>query len=128
MQYTHAVVRPQFRRAYFPREYAPDDSDGYNYAAPPRALRWGEGIYGTYDMAGNVAEWVQDYYSEDGYKRLPAVNPVREVPDDSALGARIVRGGSWAEPKFFSRTYYRLPAAPQDRSSWIGFRCAKRVD
>ena len=130
MQYTHASVAlaQQQHPIAFPREYAPDDSDGHKYAAAPGAMRWSDGPYGAFDMAGNVAEWVYDYYHSDGYDGLAAVNPVREVPDPSAVGARTIRGGSWAEPRFYGRTYYRLPAAPDNRSPSIGFRCARSLD
>ena len=128
MQHTHALFRPQLQNLQFIREYAPDDSDGHSYAARPGELRWSEGPYGAYDMSGNVAEWIQDFYSSEGYKGLATVNPIRHIPDPTALGARVIRGGSWAEPKFFGRTYHRLPAVPEMRSPWLGFRCARDLD
>jgi formylglycine-generating enzyme required for sulfatase activity len=115
-------------------DYRPDDRDGYLYAAPPGSLRWGRSPYGLYDMAGNVSEWVADYWSDDGYAGLPAIDPRRDVPPPGGAGHRVVRGGSWAEPKFFSRTYVRnlpLPSAgpprAHERSPSRGFRCARDV-
>lgn len=109
-------------------EFAPDDGDGYSYAAPPGALRWSGGPYGTYDMAGNVAEWVYDYFSFEGYKGLSRDNPVRRVPDGRFATIRAMRGGSWAEPRFFGRTYHRHAGLASERSPWVGFRCAATLE
>jgi formylglycine-generating enzyme required for sulfatase activity len=105
-------------------DLAPDDDDGALYAAPPGALRWSEGVYGTYDMAGNVAEWVSDYFSPGGYGDLPLDAPERKVP----IGAdhrRVIRGGSWLDLALAGRTYARSAAAPGTRSPLIGIRCAR---
>lgn len=127
MLFTHAYPSPRFQKTFFTPEYAPDDSDGYTYAAAPGAMRWSEGTYGTYDMAGNVAEWVHDYYSPDGYRGLSTINPVRDARDETMLDARVVRGGSWAEPKFFGLTHVRMPSETEVRSPWLGFRCARSM-
>lgn len=111
-----------------PAEFVPDDGDGHAYLARPGALRWGESPYGAHDMAGNAAEWVQDYYSLDGYDDLPYFAPVRDVPGEQSHGLRVVRGGSWIEPSFFGRTYYRRAAEPDRRTAYIGFRCARDID
>jgi sulfatase modifying factor 1 len=42
-------------------------------------------------MAGNAAEWVEDYYGRDYYKVSPNKNP--QGPDSGEKG--IERGGSW---------------------------------
>ncbi|WP_428265776.1 formylglycine-generating enzyme family protein [Haliangium sp.] len=104
--------------------FAPDDSDGYLYPSPPGAMRWGDSPYGAADMAGNVSEWVADYYWLEGYENLPAFNPVRLHPHERG-DARVIRGGSWLRPRFFGRTYYREGAEPNIRLSYVGFRCAR---
>jgi eukaryotic-like serine/threonine-protein kinase len=65
----------------------------------------GLGQYGTYDMAGNVREWIE--------------NPV-----DRDL--RFILGGSWRSPNYL----YTSPEAlsPYDRSDTNGFRCVKNLD
>jgi formylglycine-generating enzyme required for sulfatase activity len=112
-------------------DFRPDDADGQAHVVAPGTMRWSEGPYGTYDMAGNVSEWTADYFSRDGRTDLSPINPVREVPsarDDS----RVARGGSWAEPRFFGMTWLPDPMAmyigvnrSDYRSPTRGFRCAR---
>ena len=47
--------------------------------------------YGLYDMAGNLAEWVHDWYDENYYANSPYKNP----QGPAAGTVRVVRGGSW---------------------------------
>ena len=119
--------------------YVPDDSDGYKYAAGPGDVIWGESPFGVYDMAGNVSEWVADYYwageiwrprpradtkpLKGGYDDLPDIDPHRQAPRDERH--RVVRGGSWVEPKLYARTYRRDHDDPNVRSIARGFRCAR---
>ena len=105
-------------------ELAPDDGDGAAYPVPPGTLRWSEGRYGTYDMAGNAAEWVADYYSPTGYADLPRDAPVRRIPVDRD-NRRVVRGGSWLDLRLSGRAYARSAHNPTVRSPLIGFRCAR---
>lgn len=111
-----------------PLMFAPDDSDGHAYLTAPGTLRWGESPYGAHDMSGNASEWVQDYLGPEGYDDLPGFNPVRTRPHEHSYGMRVVRGGSWMEPAFFGRTYYRRWAPAGTRSERIGFRCARSLD
>jgi formylglycine-generating enzyme required for sulfatase activity len=126
MLYTHGIL-PRTHQARLAVEFVPDDSDGHLYAARPGAMRWSDGIYGAYDLAGNVAEWVQDYYSFEGYEDLPLFNPVRDRPDRRGTALRAMRGGSWAEPRFYGRTYHRHAGLARERSPWVGFRCARSL-
>ncbi len=127
-----ALLRLRARAATPPRsqarwpEYMPDGSDGYVASAPPGSLPWGEGPHGTFDMAGNVREWVLDYYAPR-LDDLPDVAPVRAAPM-LRQADRVIRGGSWNLPLFASRTYFRDYAAAQTRSPDLGFRCAQTVN
>ena len=84
----------------------------------------GVSIYGVYDLAGNMAEWVSDWYSERYYQALAgqgtAVNPVGPVTGLQ----KVLRGGSWNSVPFFSRAVHRQSWDPSEGQRWIGFRCA----
>jgi len=116
--------RPGFRRFDADFELAPDESDGAAYAVPPGTLRWSEGRYGTFDMAGNASEWVADYFSHSGYRDLPLDSPERKVPD-GADHRRVVRGGSWLDLVLAGHPYARSASKPSARSPLVGFRCAR---
>jgi len=80
----------------------------------------GASPYGVLDMAGNVAEWVADWYG-DGYY---AVSPYKNPPGPKSGEFRMLRGGSWFNPMHALRTTFRLWNYPNLRSETIGFRCA----
>jgi formylglycine-generating enzyme required for sulfatase activity len=79
----------------------------------------GRSPYGAEDMAGNVNEWVADWYSES----FPA-GAARDPKGPANGSARVIRGGDrfdTAERITVTRRYH---AAPETRSEGIGFRCA----
>ncbi|HIB55240.1 MAG TPA: hypothetical protein EYO39_10705 [Nitrospirales bacterium] len=95
--------------------------DGYQYTALPGQFKSGRSPYGIYDMAGNGAEWVEDWYDEKAYEAAPIQNP--SGPENG--NHRVVRGGSWAETAVNVRTAKRFAARQGRADSIIGFRCAK---
>jgi formylglycine-generating enzyme required for sulfatase activity len=85
----------------------------------------GASPYGVLDMAGNVSEWVADWFSLEYYSNPPSLNPMG--PDSGEY--RVWRGGSWANTSTDRlRTYSRTGNLPTDSSSGIGFRCARDTD
>jgi len=75
---------------------------------------------GAQDMAGNVEEWVHDWYGDDYYATSPGSNP--QGPDSG--DEKVLRGGSWTSVDDFLRSAYRDNNDPNYRSRNIGFRCA----
>ncbi|MDR3575748.1 MAG: SUMF1/EgtB/PvdO family nonheme iron enzyme [Anaerolineaceae bacterium] len=78
----------------------------------------GASPYGALDMAGNVWEWVQDWYSETYYQDSPTNNPTGPL----SAPYRGLRGGSWISDFIFIEE--RAGAAPQGWFNTVGFRCA----
>lgn len=78
---------------------------------------------GLYDMAGNAAEWVFDWYDPGYYSQFSlegANNPSGPVGGTE----RSVRGGSWDSVPLFARSVHRQSHEPRDGDPWLGFRCA----
>jgi formylglycine-generating enzyme required for sulfatase activity len=95
----------------------------------------GASPFGVLDMAGNVAEWVNDLYSSN-YANATALNP--GGPLESATLSRVVRGGSLGDAEINIRVAKRssVPGSnvsattgavisPGESSPRIGFRCAE---
>lgn len=82
----------------------------------------GKSAYGVYGMAGNVYEWVADWYDSAYYESSPRINPL-----GPAIGRyRVMRGGSWSNPIDILRSTNRSWSLPLVSSSTAGFRCVLR--
>ena len=75
--------------------------------------------FGLYDMLGNVAEWVADRYDPGAY--------ANGTSSATATG-RVVRGGSWTSSPDSVRLSNRSWTDPENRTPFIGFRCARDAE
>ena len=76
---------------------------------------------GLFDMLGNVAEWVQDWYGRDYYGESPALDP--KGPDTGSY--RVYRGGCWFDPAKNCRSAYRAFDFPANKVYNVGFRVVR---
>jgi len=83
----------------------------------------GKSFYGAYDMAGNVWEWVNDWYGDTYYQRSPSSNPLG--PDVGQY--RVMRGGSWYDNSYIVRSAIRYWFDPAISDDISGFRCARSL-
>jgi len=84
------------------------------------AYQTGASQYGALDMAGNVGEWVNDWYGSTYYSTSPYANPPGPVSGPS----KVFRGGSWIFPDYYLRVAFRNSTNQGGQESIIGFRCA----
>ncbi|MBM3316402.1 MAG: SUMF1/EgtB/PvdO family nonheme iron enzyme [Candidatus Eisenbacteria bacterium] len=88
--------------------------------------------FGTFDQAGNAAEWVKDWYSAATYQELysrfltsgnPPLDP--QGPErEASTGEKIIRGGSFNNFPWDLRLTARRASLPGEQANWVGFRTA----
>ena len=96
--------------------YKPCEQD----TAPVGNFPAGISPYGAFDMAGNVWEWVSDWYSKSYYSSSSSNNP--EGPGGGDY--KVMRGGSWFSDEVYTRTTARRWEPPGSSFSSVGIRCA----
>jgi formylglycine-generating enzyme required for sulfatase activity len=101
-------------------EHREEWNDGYPLSSPVGSFPRGDSPYGAFDMAGNVWEWVSDWFQSDYYTVSPNKNPKGPSSGES----KVVRGGSWYNMTDGVRTVSRTGIDPHDLRESVGFRCA----
>ena len=88
----------------------------------------GASPYGALDLAGNVWEWVNDWYDASYYAQSPARNP----PGPASGREKVWRGGSYrstdpGDLRSLRRDFMTIDIPKFLRPSFVGFRCARSL-
>lgn len=94
---------------------------GYKTLMPVGVYEDGKSPFGVYDMAGNVWEWVADWYDARYYGKSPTRNP--QGPETGTH--KVLRGSGWHVESPMVRIFTRVKSDPHNRNHATGFRCAK---
>jgi|SRR6185295_8376426 len=94
--------------------------DGFDVTAPVGSFHLDVSPFGVQDGAGNVMEWVADWYGEHTYREAAERNP--KGPDQGVY--RVLRGGVYTTTGTDMRITSRSKMVPDFRDETIGFRCA----
>jgi formylglycine-generating enzyme required for sulfatase activity len=99
----------------------PEFDDGHGDTAPVSTYSAGQSPLGFYDMAGNVMEWVSDWYEPRYYAESTDTNPLGPLDGEF----KTLRGGSWLSTEEDVRVSGRSSYHPSVSRANLGFRCAK---
>ena len=126
---THGLEYPWGNEVMPKRANIAGSADGFEYLAPAGSFPMGRSVYGVYDMAGNVSEWVEDWYDQFYYEIAPSMNPTGPA-DTEGKKNRVFKGGSWDARKVDVRPGKRFAASSGRKDSILGFRCgrSKKLD
>ncbi len=122
-EWEKAARGPHGRRYPWGAEWATQRANGDTATGgitPVGSYPEGVSPYGAHDMAGNVWEWVRDWYGKHSYREARRSNP----QGPSRGEGRVLRGGSWNFPPRHLRTAARTHLPPETRIRYLGFRCA----
>ena len=97
------------------------NEDGYRFTAPVGTFERDVSPFGVVDGAGNVMEWVEDWYGEDAYRHASKRNPMG--PDHGVY--KVMRGGGYMSRGNDVRITSRSRMVLGFRDETIGFRCAR---
>ncbi|HEX6386949.1 MAG TPA: bifunctional serine/threonine-protein kinase/formylglycine-generating enzyme family protein [Anaerolineae bacterium] len=97
-----------------------DHDDGHRDTAPVGSYPDGRSPIGVYDLAGNVMEWVSDWYDPRYYGEATDTNPLGPMEGEF----KVIRGGSWLSPANEVAVTARTSFDPAVARANLGFRCA----
>lgn len=101
---------------YWDNEVASDYAYYAQSSGPANVAQFKPNGFGLYDMAGNVAEWVNDWF--DAYSSVGEDNPTGPFSGEY----KVVRGGGWSDKVTALASFERNKKLPDTRSETIGFR------
>ncbi|MFQ5483214.1 MAG: SUMF1/EgtB/PvdO family nonheme iron enzyme, partial [Nitrospinaceae bacterium] len=114
---------PTPERARFLQKWT--DETEHRVMLPVRTLPQSRSPFGLFHMAGNLKEWVDDWYDREYYKEEQhKVNPKGQVGGEY----KVLKGGSWRDLKSFLYSSFRNNSYPRSGLDDYGFRCAKSED
>ena len=94
--------------------------DGFEVTAPVGSMPRDVSPFGIVDGAGNVMEWVSDWYAEESYREPVEADPIG--PEHGLF--KVMRGGAYTSTGSDLRITSRSKMVPDFRDETIGFRCA----
>ena len=97
----------------------------HHVMVPVNLFSEGTSPYGAHHMAGNVKEWVDDWFDREYYDE-----PENHINPKGQIGGeyKVLRGGSWRDLTGFIYSSFRNNAYPYSRLDDYGFRCAKNIE
>ncbi|MGH7146670.1 MAG: formylglycine-generating enzyme family protein, partial [Nitrospiraceae bacterium] len=98
-------------------------TEGTETVSPIGTREQGQSPYGVHDLAGNLYEWVTDWYDDAFYTTRPVINP--RGPAEGT--AKVQRGGAYINHPYRLRSTFRTKGDPTEHDPHVGFRCAQDV-
>ena len=96
---------------------------GFKVMEPVYSMGRGVSPYGIHHMAGNVWEWVADWFDGGTYRDREQRDP--KGPETGI--SKVLRGGNWYYKAYYMRTTYRFNERPDQFNIWQGFRCQRDI-
>ncbi len=96
-------------------------TEGAETVSPIGNRNSGSSPYGVHDLAGNLYEWVTDWYDDAFYTQNSPSNP--RGPGEGT--AKVQRGGSYINSPYRLRSAFRTKGDPTEHDPHVGFRCAQ---